>query len=317
VSVGMCTYQGEAYLQQQLESIGSQTLPPDELVICDDVSTDGTASIVDRFRPEAPFPIRFFVNQKRLGPTKNFERAILLCEGDVIFLADQDDVWHLEKLNSIMPVFLVSPEVGAVFHDADVVDGQLEPLGFSVWDAVGFTPSLQKRVAAGKAFEVLLKRNVVGGMTMAFRSNFRDLVLPLPDWFHDCWIPLLIAAVADVAMVPQRLVRYRQHGGQEIGVAKTTLAQKVTDRRQQASSIFLNEANQYEAAHRRLTERPFYSCSPQVLRKLEAKSSHIRARAMIRRGHDSVRLLMREIVSLNYQRYSSGLKSIAIDLFRS
>src|SRR5918996_5112957 len=106
VSVALCTYQGEKYLQEQLDSIAGQLRPPNEVVVCDDGSTDGTLGILDRFRSRAPFPVRVYVNEKQLGPTKNFERAIAHCEGALIFLSDQDDVWHPEKLSTLVPIFV-------------------------------------------------------------------------------------------------------------------------------------------------------------------------------------------------------------------
>jgi len=92
ISIALCTYNGEAYLSDQLASIVKQTQQPDELIACDDGSTDNTLQILDQFSGEAPFPVRVYLNQQRLGPTKNFEKAISLCSGDFIFLSDQDDV---------------------------------------------------------------------------------------------------------------------------------------------------------------------------------------------------------------------------------
>lgn len=319
VSVALCTYQGERYLQEQLDSIAGQSRLPDEVVVCDDGSTDGTLGILDRFGSRARFSVRVHVNDTRLGPTRNFERAIALSEGDIIFLSDQDDVWRAEKLEVLVPAFASSPGFGAVFSNADVVDERLAPRGYGVWDAVGFTPALQRKFVRDGALDVLLKRNVVGGMTMGFRSRFRDLIVPMPaDWFHDCWIPLLIAAVADIAMAPRCLVKYRQHESQKIGLHREGLAQRVAGRRQLGGPPFLDEAKQFAAAHERLTRNvASFPCSADVLRKFEAKVGHLRARARIRAGNGRLRPLMREALSMNYERYSSGLKSIAVDMFHN
>jgi len=98
VSVALCTYNGAAYLGEQLDSIVAQSRPPDELVVCDDGSTDGTVGLLQAFVPEAPFPVRLYRNERNRGFAKNFERAISLCTGDFIALSDQDDVWKPEKL---------------------------------------------------------------------------------------------------------------------------------------------------------------------------------------------------------------------------
>ena len=93
ISVAMCTYNGGKYLREQLISIAKQARLPDELIVCDDVSNDATLQILNEFQKMAPFPIRIHRNGVRLGVTKNFEQAIALCNGDIIALSDQDDVW--------------------------------------------------------------------------------------------------------------------------------------------------------------------------------------------------------------------------------
>jgi len=85
VSIALCTYNGEKFLAEQLKSIAGQTRLPDELVICDDCSQDATVDIVRGFAKVAPFSVRLLTNKTNAGSTKNFERAISLCEGDIIF----------------------------------------------------------------------------------------------------------------------------------------------------------------------------------------------------------------------------------------
>ncbi|SDY91484.1 glycosyltransferase [Nitrosomonas sp. Nm58] len=94
ISIAMCTYNSEAHLQEQLDSVANQTRLPDELVICDDCSTDRTEDIVRAFVNIAPFKVNFSVNEKRLGSTANFEKAICMCQGDIIALADHDDICY-------------------------------------------------------------------------------------------------------------------------------------------------------------------------------------------------------------------------------
>src|SRR6266849_5683432 len=117
----MCTYNGARFLSEQLESIAAQTRVPDELVVCDDGSTDETVEIIKAFVERAPFAVRLEINANNLGSTKNFEKAIGLCQGEIIALADQDDVWYPKKLELLESVFLARPSVGAVFSDADVM----------------------------------------------------------------------------------------------------------------------------------------------------------------------------------------------------
>ena len=108
LSVALASYNGERYIGQQLDSIARQTRLPDELVICDDASTDSTADIVREFARRAPFAVRFLQHQ-RMGSTRNFELAIAECRGDIIFLCDQDDVWYPNKIKTIEAVFIDRP----------------------------------------------------------------------------------------------------------------------------------------------------------------------------------------------------------------
>lgn len=317
LSVALCTYQGERYLQEQLDSIAGQTRQPDELVICDDRSTDGTAEILERFQSHVRFPVKLHVNEKRLGSTKNFEKAIVLCEGDIIFLGDQDDVWHPEKLSALSAVFTASPNIGAAFSDGDLVNERLVPVGQSVWEAIGFTAPLKRKFANGAPLDVLLKRQVVSGMTMAFRARFRDIVHPIPpDWFHDRWISVLIAATSEIAMVPLRLVKYRQHGEQAIGIARKGIRDNILEKRRMEAASFLHFADQYAEARQRLEGKvDTYPCSSKVLEQFAGAIEHMRARALIRSGGGRFRMLLTEALSLNYQRYSNGWRSIAMDAF--
>ncbi len=171
ISVAMCTYNGALYLAEQLKSIANQTRLPNELIVCDDGSTDDTLSILKKFNESSPFTVKMYCNRLRLGPTKNFEQAIQLCNGDIIFLSDQDDVWLPGKLEKLMKVFEDYPKAGYVFSDALVVDNELNPLGYTMWERILFTGRQRLRFKKGHQLEILLKHNVVTGATMAFRGQ--------------------------------------------------------------------------------------------------------------------------------------------------
>src|SRR2546426_7732246 len=158
VSVAMCTYNGARFLLAQLRSIAFQTRPPDELVICDDGSTDKTLAIVTRYAGTVEFPVRVHRNSQRLGPAKNFEQALSLCRGDIVALSDQDDVWRPEKLRVLEEALCVD-DAGYAFSDAVLVDETGGVIHHSLWELVGFDRS--KRVAFSRGLSgqtrVLLK----------------------------------------------------------------------------------------------------------------------------------------------------------------
>jgi hypothetical protein len=139
---------------------------------------------------------------------------------------------------------------------------------------------------------------------MGFRARFRELIMPIPpDGFYDVWISLLIAAVADVAVVPRRLVQYRQHDRQALGMGKKPLQEIAAVKRKRTADDFLHTADQYAAARERLAARmASFPCLPSVLRRLQAKVGHLRTRADMRSGNGRVRLLTKEALALNYRR---------------
>ena len=312
VSVALCTFQGERHLAEQLESIASQTLLPVELVVCDDGSTDGTIELLERFSAGAPFPVRVHVNPTTLGVAANFSRAVSLCRGAVVALADQDDVWVPTKLEHLLAALDERPDAGAVFSDAELVDGSLRPLGRSMFDATRFSPRLQRHFGDGKGLDVLLARNVVCGATLAFRSSLRDVLLPIPaTGLHDMWLSTLLCAVTEVAVVTEPLVLYRQHGANQVGAPAISLRSKLLRRRTQG--VFGDEPAHYRGMLARLAAQPPGAVDPSAVEALERKVCHLEFRYGLPE-HRAVPVL-RELSLGRYHRYSRGLESAGYDLF--
>src|SRR6266851_3311364 len=121
ISIAMCTYNGERFLQQQLDSIAQQTLLPAELVVCDDGSTDRTIEILEDFASSAPFAVRIHRNETNLGYRANFMKCAMFCSGDFIAFCDQDDVWRPDKLARQIDHFK-NPTVLLSGHRAALID---------------------------------------------------------------------------------------------------------------------------------------------------------------------------------------------------
>ena len=332
----MCTYNGAAHLREQLDSIAAQTRPPDELVVCDDRSTDETAEVVREFAPHAPFPVRLHVNEANLGSTRNFEKAIGLCGGEVIALSDQDDVWLVGKLERFEAEFVASPAAGLVFSDGEVVDENLRPLGYNLWQSLHFGPEKQRRFREGLAFETLLLDFCVTGAAMAFRSHFRELVLPIQPtslrgfgrrtmhFIHDGWIALVIAAVSELAMIDEPLIKYRQHAGQQLGLRPPEPGAEDYARGAAGwggrvgtryGEFLASELSVLEEIHRRLWESGEAAYREVALSKLKPKIVHLRARTGLPANRlRRLPLVLRELVTARYSRYSNGVMSAAKDL---
>jgi glycosyltransferase involved in cell wall biosynthesis len=324
ISVAMCTYNGAQFVAEQLASIAAQTRLPDELVVCDDGSTDATVESVREFARTAPFVVRIFENEKNLGSTKNFERAIELCEGDFIAVADQDDIWLPEKLRRLEHA-LAEENIGLAFTDGEVVDQSLKPLGQRVWQSIRFGPEEQRLFREGRAFAVLLDHNVVTGAAMALKAEFKKLILPFPDdlihdgipVLHDWWMALLIAAVSEMSFVPEPLFKYRQHSGQQMGVmsehaqGSTSFGAAVRRR-----NTFSAELEYIRTILERLSAVTGFAVRANVLADLEARLTHLETRAaMPERRSRRIAPVLRELFARRYHRYSNGLASAARDFW--
>jgi glycosyltransferase involved in cell wall biosynthesis len=324
ISVAMCTYNGARFLREQLDSIATQTRPPDELVISDDQSTDTTRDIIADFTRTAAFPVRLFVNETNLGTVKNFERVIGLAEGEIIVLSDQDDIWYADKLLRLEERFQ-TPTVGLVFTDAQVVDQELQPLGYNLWESVGFDAKQKRLVETGRAFDAFLPGWSVTGTTMAIRSQFKQLVSDIPTGLpiiHDGWIALLIASVADVVFIDEPLIKYRQHESQQIGAKERKL--QPTPTWLHGARAAMRRHNRYQnmiaiamTARQQLTKFGAEFNTDNAIKTLDDRLRHLKSRATLPAGRLSrARCILRELFSRRYHLYSNGVYSAVKDLLR-
>ncbi|UFH52012.1 glycosyltransferase family 2 protein [Spirosoma sp. KNUC1025] len=222
ISIALCTYNGKAYLPAQWQSLLEQEQLPDEVVISDDLSTDGTAELIQVLATEAPFSVRILKNETRLGSNKNFERALSACTGDLIFICDQDDCWLPEKIGTMAQYMIRNPDMQIAFCDAWVTDEHLETRQGRFWEVVRFDKRAQERWQSGEMLEVLLDGNRVMGCAMVLRRTFLATALPIPTdipgYIYDGWMALLAAAQNQIQFIDQPLQLYRTHAQQQIGV---------------------------------------------------------------------------------------------------
>jgi Glycosyl transferase family 2 len=321
LSVALCTYNGAAFLPDQLASIARQSRLPDELIVRDDASVDDTPAVVQAFAASAPFPVRFERNAVRLGSTRNFDGAIAACTGDLIALSDQDDVWRPDKLEAIERRFQERPSLGLVFSDADLVDAALNPIGARLWARVGFDSGRQRFWQARGPLTALVPGRIVTGATLAFRSRFRALVLPTPDgiapMIHDGWISLAIAAVAGVGFIEEPLVSYRLHGAQQIGAPQTFDAPPRLGPIASASRV--NAYSMHIASLRALQERLAAGLAGlegvAAASRVQTILRHFDTRANLPSGRlDRLRVVLRELASGRYHDHGNGVRSAIKDL---
>lgn len=325
LSIAMCTYNGARHIREQLDSIAMQSRPPDELVICDDCSDadDATCDVIREFARTVSFPVHLHVNRKNLGSTQNFGRAIALCTGDVIALADQDDVWQEHKLATLIEGFSSSPEIGAVFADACVVDERLGQSGYTFKQCINFGETERRMLDGGRGFELLVGRSLISGATMAFRSKYKELILPIPanvnHMIHDAWIAIIISAVAKIKYLDATLQLYRQHPGQQMGIKLPAESEPPHGWRRFTTDnlgVVASELERLGIVNERLSAMNGRFGSKETDEYVTKKTLHLRARLTARQVGRARRvpLLLREFLTLRYHRHSNGTFSFGKDL---
>ncbi|MFZ4893249.1 glycosyltransferase family 2 protein [Plantibacter sp. Mn2098] len=228
VSVALCTYNGAAYIAEQLASILAQTILPGEIVVSDDGSSDTTAEIVTGFAQASRVPITLRLNVKPLGVTKNFQTALQSTKGSLLVLSDQDDRWHPDRLARAVARFDADPSLALLFSDARLVDAVGDDLGFSLLQSLSIGEGERAAFAPGsRSFNTLLRRNLVTGATTMLRRSLLEDAAPFPEpWVHDEWLAIIAAATARVGLLDEQLIDYRQHGANQIGIVEPTLRYK-------------------------------------------------------------------------------------------
>jgi glycosyltransferase involved in cell wall biosynthesis len=217
ISVALCTYNGAKFLEEQLASLQAQKRCPDELVVCDDRSTDQTVQLLESFARIAPFPVRIHVNPVNLGSTRNFDRAMRLCAGSLIAFCDQDDVWHSTRLSECARALLDDPRLGLVFSNGQLIDDRGMLLAGRLWDNFTFDSAIRERIRHGDMLP-LVRYRFVTGATIMFRTQLREYICPAAgEWLHDGWIAAIAACLARVGFLDEPLIQYRIHGHQQVG----------------------------------------------------------------------------------------------------
>lgn len=203
ISVCMATYNGEVYIQQQLESILQQLTANDEVIISDDGSTDSTLKIIQEYKKRYS---RIYLNKnpKNKSLIKNFENAIQQSSGDIIFLSDQDDIWTHDKVRKIMDIFINNPQISLIITDASIIDNNGQCVADSFF-------KLRGKFSSGVVKNIL--KNKYHGCVMAFKKEILQYCLPFPNKIpmHDMWIGIVNDIYGKTYYLDEPLVKYRRH----------------------------------------------------------------------------------------------------------
>lgn len=309
----MAVYNGGRFLTEQLGSVARQERQPDELVVSDDASTDRTVEIVHEFAKRAPFPVRLLINDHNVGCTKNYERAIRECSGDVIFLCDCDDVWYPNKIALTEETLDSHPEAGLAICDADLVDEQSRPVGQQLWPWRGFKFFEE---IAGLVEGTTFDRSIpCYGPCIAFRSRFKPLILPLPDGpvfrvaGQDTFITWCIvgAGAGGIALINTPLLGYRQHSEQMTKQIQQSHLPRWNARAQRPLRFLVPLIERLESDVARAV------CVNRRMR--DAALQHWRSRCFLPSSKvRRIPIVAKEYLSGRYDEFSDGLRTAVKDL---
>ncbi len=230
ISVVMCTYNGSEFLIQQLDSIVLQTLPPNEIVVIDDESQDGTWDILNKYSHdhEGIF-FRVEKNKKNLGYIENFLKAINIANGDIIFLADQDDLWYPTKISDMVSVFEKYEDAFAVNCAYDLIDAS----GRKISNKLSVHQS-NNNVSKKISWEKYILSPRYPGMSLAIKRDLINYIPQIqPDKIpaHDWILNQTAAYLGGMYYYGKILTGYRQHNSNSVGAIKGDTAEDLIENR--------------------------------------------------------------------------------------
>ena len=219
VEILLPTYNGEEYIEEQIDSILNQTYKNIKVIISDDCSKDSTQKILKEYK-EKDNRIQVFFQQNNLGVVKNIEFLLKKVNSKIFMLSDQDDYWMPEKVEESVKV-LNQNNSDIVFGDLEVVDEKLNMIYPSFNDYMLLTRKINKYLNTNKLNYLY---NCFTGCTICAKSDLIGKILPLPEIskfvIHDYWIGLMASLNGKVEYIPEKYIKYRQHGNNQVGTEK-------------------------------------------------------------------------------------------------
>ena len=321
ISIAMATYNGQVYLEDQFQSLFSQTRQPDEVVVYDDASSDNTLSLLMDLQSRSPFRIEIISGTSNLHVNRSFVAALEKCVGDIVFFCDQDDIWEPEKIACFMDIFERDSNIGVVFSDASQIDARSKPLDGSLWESVGFTTRRQRQFRQNNVGEMLQGGNFIYGMAAAFR---KDCLLPFcpihanpTGMTHDTWFSMHALATGwDGYILDEKTVRYRRHAHQttkkENVVNSAGSSERIRKRHQQVLALI--EALEFVRDGVAQASEVLSECRrSRALFQLDEKIAHLQMREQLRERRSPV-MAIRAALSRGYWKYARGPYSALRDL---
>lgn len=322
VSVVLCSYNGARHLREQLDSLLAQTRLPDEIVIRDDASNDETYALLTAWCDDAKargVRVALARNERNLGYVANFETALRDAQGDIFFLCDQDDIWHPEKIAVMLAEFERRPNLLLLHSDARLIDEHGADMRLGLFKALEVSRDEFDQIHTGRAFDALLRRNLVTGAAAAFKRELLATALPFSrDMVHDEWLAIIAATIGEVDCLEQALIDYRQHDANQIGARRRNARQRFGDLWVPRGAALRREIARLETLRARLTALPTMAGDARLAR-LDDKRAHFRERLRIGElpRTERLRSILHESKTGRYAQWSNGNLSGLRDVLRN
>ena len=321
ISIALATYNGEKYLQEQLDSFLAQTRLPDELVVSDDASSDATVEILKSFKKKSPFHVKIIENEENVGFTRNFERAIKETSGDIIFLSDQDDKWLDRKIELIYSKFLEKEGPDLILNDVFIADSELKPTGTTLMKQI--------QLAGGN-------KNVMG-CASTFKKILKNVFLPIPNVniTHDQWLHFVAVNLNSRLIYEEPLQLYRRHSNNESKAwysepnsisLKKVLSENIKSVAKGNSKV-INSLKRDIRLQLLLSERlrnlnPAISNEYDISRiqseiNVKIISKKRRLRVLNEKIMESYKLIFKMLIDGTYHKHFRGFKTFGIDMLRN
>lgn len=260
VSIALCTYNGAAYIRQQLDSITDQSYTNLEIIICDDASADDTWKIIEDYQVTEP-RIKLFRNEKNIGYNKNFEKAFTLCSGEYVAISDQDDVWEKEKIELMMKNW----PSGSLFVYS--LSGN-----FMNDDFTGRTEAPRVRYTAIDDLHKLVFNSPVHGHACMFKKELLHLCMPFPaDIYYDWWMSMHAAAAGTIGCIPLTLTWHRNHSQNSSRTLTTIKDREERDKQLRNQMIHFIETFCHSNRANNIMEKDSLLTYTSILKRMDGK----------------------------------------------
>lgn len=235
VSIALCTYNGEKFIEEQLLSLINQTYTNLQIIVFDDASTDATIRIIKKYSINDA-RIKINENFNNVGYIKNFESAIAVCTGKYIFLSDQDDIWAIDKVSNIVAQF--DEHTTIIFHDSEFVNS----FGISIGKKLSDRFTLNQKITPLS----FLLFNGIPGHALAFDCSIIKNVLPLTSLVHhDCWISFIATCKGEIKYLSNTYVKYRQHENSETDLLKIKSQKLIKESSLSKNLLLIDRTNHF------------------------------------------------------------------------